>query len=674
MNPDFSSPRGGGGESVPNLPYQSGYAVASKRMSADRSLKHRQGFEKRIMDKRRFDDFSVDGYPIDLGGETRKKAAVFEPSIQFSAEREIVCFGMVTGITGYCYMTTSGLSIRSHPIRFADPECFVGLDSSDFNGKVSPDHTHVMDGIMGEDALELEANSTIVEESAKCIARNKSYRMPGFPVQCTMEIILYGPMEIFEDIGAFFQEYDICLRDPVNCKRNVPYCNPHWFSVAPSIPRFTFDLKTEVTKPPLVVDVDTHPELLDILNSQEDLVETEQPRSIRTKLAKHQKQALTFMLQREDGWAWDGSRPDVWEVGTLGGQEHYDLSNLKYSFHNRVSDACQKIEPPQFYGGIVADPMGLVLATWEEQLRQHSFDNSIPWCLHHGKSRLVDSTSLKNTLVVLTTYHTVMRDWANGNGAEGSGLFKTRWKRIILDEAHSIRNSESQMARAICSLDSVARWAVTGTPIQNKLGDLYTLLKFLKVYPYMDKKVFDDDISYLWKSGNDEEAVRRLKRLASCLLLRRPKDILELPPKRDLQYLAEFTAAERSLYDDIKNQAIAQIDEALDYSGDLWRSNSFVNVLQKIEAMRMVCDLGLHYSFRHDTRQSKSQHSEDWLTMAQRVFDLRREFGQVQCKTCTNTLDILEETNDACGVLDVEDDLERRGGGTATVFYTMPSV
>src|SRR5262249_50738883 len=154
-------------------------------------------------------------------------------------------------------------------------------------------------------------------------------------------------------------------------------------------------------------------------------------------------------------------------------------------------------------------------------------------------------------------------------------LFKTRWKRVILDEgislilaskvssqsltaqiAHFIRNSESQMARAICSLDSVSRWAVTGTPIQNRLGDLATLLKFLKVYPYSEKRAFEADISYVWKSGNVDEAVKRLKRLSGCLLLRRPKEIVPLPPRHDFQCPVDFMPAERHLYEDIRTQAI----------------------------------------------------------------------------------------------------------------------
>lgn len=57
--------------------------------------------------------------------------------------------------------------------------------------------------------------------------------------------------------------------------------------------------------------------------------------------------------------------------------------------------------------------------------------------------------------------------------------------------AHFIRNGTSRMALAICELDAESRWAVTGTPIQNRLGDLVSILKFIRVHPYDDRERFD---------------------------------------------------------------------------------------------------------------------------------------------------------------------------------------
>ncbi|KAI5465359.1 SNF2 family N-terminal domain-containing protein [Mariannaea sp. PMI_226] len=566
----------------------------------------------------------------------------------------------ITGLLGRCHLSSSP-NLTSYHVQLRDAESFVGLDDAAFKGKLSHEFTYVTVALLAENDIVLEAYCSVSENSCGSGARSQAGLIPGYSTKCSLDVIIYGPIELFEDIGSFFEEYNLYLQDPVNPKRNL-----------------TFDLGNQLAQPFSVIDLDTRPELLDILYSQEDLAETAQPRSIRTTLKpRHQRQALTFLLQRENGWAWDVCGSDIWEVRDTGHEPY---------FHNTVSGAIQSEQPPQFYGGIVADPMGLgktlsmialiaydvrvddsdpvslsgvdveessgktlvivpapLLSSWEEQLHRHVFPNSLPWYRHHDKSRVRDDSGLNDVLIVLTTYHTVMAEWKNGKGMDRSILFKTKWRRIILDEAHNIRNSQSQIARAACSLDSVSRWAVTGTPIQNKLGDLAALLKFLKVHPYSEKRHFESDISNLWKSGNIEKAVERLKRLSGCILLRRPKEIIQLPPKQDLQCAVEFIEAERNLYEDVRSQVIAHIDEAIVQQNKSTRSDSFINVLQRIEAMRMVCNLGLYYPSRHDILTCRRQVEGDWQTEAQRVFHLRRDTGSIQCQECYTSPDTMEE-------------------------------
>jgi len=219
-------------------------------------------------------------------------------------------------------------------------------------------------------------------------------------------------------------------------------------------------------------------------------------------------------------------------------------------------------------------------------------------------------------------------------------MFSVRWKRIILDEAHLIRNMKTRMARAICDLESASRWAVTGTPIQNHLSDLTALLKFIRAYPYDDPKRFDIDISRLWKSGEDEEAVKRLKRLSRCLILRRAKRTIDLPPRRDVRCPVEFSKAERACYDNIRQQTITRIDDALLHDTELSRPGAYVNFLQQIESMRLVCNLGLHYNTRHD--KAPSQDTMNWAGMAQEAFNIQREMETIICSQCSSTLEMTE--------------------------------
>ncbi|CAN0214983.1 unnamed protein product, partial [Hapterophycus canaliculatus] len=112
----------------------------------------------------------------------------------------------------------------------------------------------------------------------------------------------------------------------------------------------------------------------------------------------------------------------------------------------------------------------------------------------------------------------------DGNGGlyPGGGLLGVRWRRVILDEAHSIRNTDTKQSRACLQLEADQRWAVTGTPIQNSLDDVAALLAFLRHEPWSDRGWWRRVIADPYKDG-DMEALRRLKTVLAPILLRRTK-------------------------------------------------------------------------------------------------------------------------------------------------------
>jgi hypothetical protein len=69
-----------------------------------------------------------------------------------------------------------------------------------------------------------------------------------------------------------------------------------------------------------------------------------------------------------------------------------------------------------------------------KSLHSHLVPPGLPWRTHHGKTRLPTVEELRDTAIVLTTYHTVSAEWRNGSGPQSSILFMTRWRRIVLDE------------------------------------------------------------------------------------------------------------------------------------------------------------------------------------------------------------------------------------------------
>jgi SNF2 family DNA or RNA helicase len=535
-------------------------------------------------------------------------------------------------------------------------------------GIISSHHGQMVQGLLDEKTLQLYTLCTVNTSST-----TKRSEL-GAQTLCSLEITVFGPWELCASIGLWFQDYDVYLQDPRTCFMDVKYCNPHKLASDDLEACLTL---SEVTSRKFgfgyMQDISARPDLLDLLAGQNDLDEAPTPSIIQARLQKHQRQALTFMQQRERGWALRVGDRDIWEIS--------DTTQGRY-FINRVSNAHQQDPPQQFSGGIIADPMGLgktltmialaasdldqnndgqsklsfedgdkivvhatlivvpqpLLGTWEDQLTDHVKANGLNFCRHHGKTRLSKLSDLDSKDVVLTTYHTLSADWQASRSKGNHIVFSVRWRRIILDEAHIVRNLKARMARAICDLDAVSRWAVTGTPIQNSLNDLAALLKFIRAFPYDEPKHFDRDISRLWKSGEDEEAVKRLKRVARCLVLRRAKDTIDLPPRYDRLCAVEFSPAEKALYDTIRQQTIRKIDDALQHELELSTSGVYVNVLQQLESMRLVCNLGLHYQSRHE---KKSSHENlNWSVVAQETFNTQREMEPVICSQCTSTLDL----------------------------------
>ncbi|KAF2868792.1 SNF2 family N-terminal domain-containing protein [Massariosphaeria phaeospora] len=581
----------------------------------------------------------------------------------WSPADEMVCFGTIPGIAG--------------KFRLDSSQRFTSVDCTGTHGLILPHHGQMVQGLLEERTLQLHASCSPDTEPT-----NRRQLVSYAQLPCTLEITVYGPLELFEQIGDWFQEYDVYLQDPRECHLNVKYCNPQRLSsddlgAMPKVSEVVSNASSLIH----FHDVVERPDLLEIISSQDHLEEAEQPALLRAALHKHQKQALTFMLRRESGWTLADKGSDIWEASDSS-RGRLQVDSL---YINRITDVHQADAPPQFYGGIIADPMGLgktltmialaaadpgsnravndhswdmeegsnrpvsatliivpqpLLGTWEEQLSEHVVAGGLKFSRHHGKTRLDDIDEINAVDLVLTTYHTLSADWKTWKAKENHVMFSVQWRRIILDEAHVIRNMKSRMARAICELDAISRWAVTGTPIQNNLSDLTALLKFIRVYPYDEPKRFETDISRLWKSGEDEEAVKRLKRLSSCLILRRAKRTIDLPPRRDVKCPVDFSKSERALYDTIRQQTITKIDDALLHQSELSTSGAYVNFLQQIESMRLVCNLGLHYHSRHE--KLATQDTADWKTTAQETFNIQREMEPVICSQCSSPLDLAE--------------------------------
>ncbi|CAM9826592.1 unnamed protein product, partial [Ectocarpus sp. 6 AP-2014] len=238
-------------------------------------------------------------------------------------------------------------------------------------------------------------------------------------------------------------------------------------------------------------------------------------------------------------------------------------------------------------GTLVVCPLSLI-GQWRGELESKTRKGAISVGFHYGagRTRRVSTRELCRKDVVLTTYGVLSSEMAKheadatarestapattgggGGGGEGSaapagGLLGVRWSRVILDEAHSIRNTNTEQSRACLRLEADQRWAVTGTPIQNSLDDMAALLAFLRHEPWSDRGWWRKVISDPYKDG-DAEALRRLKTVLAPILLRRTKStldsrgrpIVELPPKTVEIVRLQLSAEEREFYEALKKRS-----------------------------------------------------------------------------------------------------------------------
>ncbi|KAM6414608.1 helicase-like transcription factor isoform 2-T2 [Rhynochetos jubatus] len=204
-----------------------------------------------------------------------------------------------------------------------------------------------------------------------------------------------------------------------------------------------------------------------------------------------------------------------------------------------------------------------VLSNWIDQFEQHIHqDFPVRVYVYYGSDRSKDPSLLSEQDVVLTTYNVLAADFGvRGN----SPLHKVRWLRIVLDEGHSIRNPSAQQTKAALSLEGLRRWVLTGTPIQNSVKDLWSLISFLKLKPFTDREWWHRTIQRPVTTGAPG-GLGRLQSLMRSITLRRTKTskvkgkpVLKFPERKVLIQHVTLTEEERRIYLRVKQEGKAAV-------------------------------------------------------------------------------------------------------------------
>ncbi|KAF4349866.1 hypothetical protein F8388_021766 [Cannabis sativa] len=276
-------------------------------------------------------------------------------------------------------------------------------------------------------------------------------------------------------------------------------------------------------------------------------------------------------------------------------------------------------------GTLIVCPMAL-LSQWKDELETHSEADSISIFVHYGGGRSTNPKLLAEHDVVLTTYGVLSSAYKYDE--ENSIFHKVDWYRVVLDEAHIIKSWKTQGARAAFTLSSHCRWCLTGTPIQNNLEDLFSLLCFLHVEPWCNWAWYDKTLE-LWNKliqkpyeNGDPRGLRLIKSILRPLMLRRTKEskdkkgrpILVLPPT-DIQIIeCEQSEAERDFYDALFKRSKVQFDQFVAQGKVL---HNYANILELLLRLRQCCNHPYLVMSRGD-----SQKFADLNKLAKRFLDL----------------------------------------------------
>lgn len=215
-------------------------------------------------------------------------------------------------------------------------------------------------------------------------------------------------------------------------------------------------------------------------------------------------------------------------------------------------------DPPQAGPTLLVCPMSLV-GNWQREAAR--FAPGLRVHVHHGAERARGAeftTAVHDTDLVLTTYSVAARDAVDLAGID--------WHRVVLDEAQAIKNAATRQAEAVRALPARHRIAVTGTPVENRLADLWSIMQFVNPGLLGPAATFKKRFAEPIERHGDAEAAERLRRITGPFVLRRLKTdssiISDLPEKLEMEVVCNLTAEQASLYQAVVDDMMARIESS----------------------------------------------------------------------------------------------------------------
>jgi superfamily II DNA or RNA helicase len=287
---------------------------------------------------------------------------------------------------------------------------------------------------------------------------------------------------------------------------------------------------------------------------------------------------------------------------------------------------------------LVIAPTSLMTNWFEEAAR---FAPSLKVLLLQGKERMDLFDQIDGADVVLTTYALLPRDEEE--------LRKHHYHLVILDESHYIKNTRSKAAQTAGSLDASHRLCLSGTPLENHLGELWSQFHFLLPGLLGDEKTFNTQFRHPIERQDDPVRRTLLNRRIRPFLLRRTKDHVakELPEKTEMVRRIELSGPQRDLYETVRLAMDKKVREEIDRKGV---ARSQIVILEALLKLRQVCcDPRLVKAM--PAKKNTAAVSAKLTDLMQMVEDLLGEGRKILVfSQFTSMLGLIEEELDARGI------------------------
>jgi superfamily II DNA or RNA helicase len=361
------------------------------------------------------------------------------------------------------------------------------------------------------------------------------------------------------------------------------------------------------------------------LRDDEILPEMMEPALFRGELRHYQRQGLAW-LQRLRANGLSGCLGDDMGLGkTAQTIAHIILEHQE----GRLTDPA-----------LVVVPTSLV-PNWAAELAR--FAPHLRLVIMHGLERHERWETVAAAQVVVTTYAILARDLA--------AMTAQHWSIVVLDEAQAIKNPDAKATRAACSLDSDQRICLSGTPVENNLGELWAQFAFMMPGLLGDRKSFQKRYrTPIEKRGDGIRAAQFSRRIRPFLLRRTKAEVAsDLPPKTEVVRRVELDAAQRNLYEAIRLSVNETVRAAIAASG---LARSRITVLDALLKLRQVCCDPRLVKLEAARAVTESTKLAELIEMLQEMVPEGRRvlvFSQF-----TSMLDLIKPELDAAGIRYVE--------------------